>query len=133
MRTTLVAACAAMLLALPARAEDKEPDLISRLKKAKVDGPFTLIVNVQVKKGEQKKFLEATKPCVEATRKEKGCVLYEVHQDSEDSTRFVFVEKWKSVKALESHFGEDHVKKLLTALPDLLAGDPKFAFYVEAK
>jgi quinol monooxygenase YgiN len=133
MRTTLLAACAALLLALPARAEDKEPDLISRLKKAKVDGPFTLIVNVQVKKGEQKKFLAAAKPCIEATRKEKGCVLYELQQDSEDATKFVFVEKWKSVKALESHFGEDHVKKLLTVLADVIAGEPKFAFYVEAK
>src|SRR5688572_18999530 len=84
------------IAALTAQAQDKEPDLPTRLKSIK--GPFTMIVQVQVKKGEEKKFIDEAKPCVAATRKEKGCVAYELHQDQEDPTRFVFFEKWKSVK-----------------------------------
>jgi quinol monooxygenase YgiN len=133
MRMTLLTACVALLLASSAQAQDKEPDLITRLKKAKVDGPFTLIVHVKIKKAQKKAFLNAANPCVEATRKEKGCVAYDLLHDSEHSTKFVFVERWKSVKDLEAHFAEDHVKKLLAALPDLLDGDPKFAFYAETK
>jgi quinol monooxygenase YgiN len=122
-----------LLLALPAQAQDKEPDVITRLKKAKVNGPFLLVVHVQVKKGEEKAFQEAAKPCVEATRKEKGCVAYDVHQDAEDSTKFVFVEKWKSVKDLEGHFKEEHLQKFVGKLHDMVAGEPKFAFYAEKK
>src|SRR5437588_8363002 len=114
MRMASLAACAALLLALPAVcAEDKEPELITRLKKAKVDGPFTLIVHLKAKKGQEDALKKAAKPCIEASRKEKGCVTYELHQDREDPTKFVFFEKWKSVKDLQSHFGEEHVKKLL--------------------
>ena len=133
MRMTFLAACAALLIVTSAQAQDKEPELITRLKKAKVDGPFTLIVNLKVKKGEEKALIKAAKPCIEASRKEKGCVTYELHQDREDPTKFVFFEKWKSVKDLQSHFGEEHVKKLLGALGDLLDGEPTFAFYAEAK
>jgi len=133
MRTATLTACVALLLALPAQAQDKEPEIITRLKKAKVDGPFLLVVHIQVKKGEEKAFLEAAKPCVEATRKEKGCVAYDVHQDSEDSTKFVFVEKWKSVKDLAAHFKEEHLQKFVGKLPDMVDGMPKFAFYAEKK
>jgi len=130
---TFLTTCAALLIAVPALAQDKEPEIITRLKKAKVDGPFTLIVHVKVKKSQRKAFTDAAKPCVEATRKEKGCVSYELLHDSEHATKFVFVEKWKSVKDLEAHFAEGHVKKLLAVLPDVLDGDPKFAFYAESK
>lgn len=133
-RTLTLAACMAMALALPTNAQDeKEPEIITRLKKAKVDGPFTLVVHVQIKKDKVKDFLTAAKPCLAATRKEKGCVAYELHQDSEDETKFMFFEKWKGVKDLQAHFNEDHLKKLVGALPDMIDGAPKFAFYVETK
>jgi hypothetical protein len=59
--------------------QEKEVDLPTRLKSIK--GPFTLIVHLQVKKGEEKTMLEAARPCIAATRKEKGCIAYELHQD----------------------------------------------------
>lgn len=133
MRVATLSAFAALLLALPAQAQDKEPEIITRLKKAKVDGPFLLVVHLQVKKGEEKTLLDAAKACVEATRKEKGCVAYEMLQDSEEPTKFVFVERWKSPKDLAGHFQEEHLKKFVGRLPDLLDGEPKFAFYAEKK
>jgi quinol monooxygenase YgiN len=117
-----------LILTVPATAQDKEPDIITRLKKAKVDGPFTLVVVVQVKKGEEKTFLEAAKPCVAATRKEKGCIAYECHQDVEEPTRFVFYERWKSPEALAAHFKEEHLKSLADTLHKIADGAPKFAF-----
>lgn len=124
-----LSACVALVMPLPAYAQDEEPEIITRLKKEKVKGAFTLIVHLQVKKGEEKGFLEAAKPCIEATRKEKGCVAYELHQDLEDPTKFVFFEKWKSPQALADHFKEEHLKKLGVALHKVLEGKPKFAVY----
>ena len=69
----------------PPVAKEKEPDLMARLKK--VEGSFSLIVSFQVKKGEEKTFLDAAKPCIAATVKEKGCKRYELHQDIEDTTK----------------------------------------------
>lgn len=126
-------ACLLLALAMPVAAQDKEPEIITRLKKAKIDGPFTLIVHLQVKKGEEKAFLAAAKPCIAGTLEEKGCVAYELHQDSEDPTKFVFFEKWKSPKDLTAHFEEEHLKKFVGGLGKLLDGVPKFAFYTQSK
>lgn len=122
---------AALVVHVPAvRSQEKEPDLATRAKAFK--GPFTLIVHLQVKKGEEKGFIEAAKPCIAATRKEKGCIAYELHQDQEDPTRFVFFEKWKSVKDLEAHLAAEHTRKLVDHLGKIAAGSPRFAFYTLA-
>lgn len=113
---------------VPVRAADeKEPDLPTRLKSVK--GPFTMIVHLQVKKGEEKKLVDEAKPCIAATRKEAGCVAYELHQDQEDPTKFVFFEKWKSVKDLEAHLAAEHTKKFVGSFGKIAAGAPKFSFY----
>jgi quinol monooxygenase YgiN len=130
MRTTfLLAGYLTLALGGPARAQDKEPDIITKLKKAKVDGPFTLIVTLKVKEGEEKALLAAAKPCVKATRKEKGCLRYELHQDIEDPTKFVFFERWKGVKDLAEHLRAAHTKKLLGTVAKIIDGTPTFGAY----
>lgn len=134
MRTLLLAATlAAVCLSLPAPAQDKkEPDIFARLQAAKIDGPFTLVVHLKVKKGKEKAMLDAARPCVEATLKEKGCLAYELNQDLEDPTKFVFYERWRSPAALEEHFAAAHTKKLLGAIGGIADGAPKFAIYRKA-
>ena len=40
---------------------------------------------------------------VAATRKEAGCIRYELHQDNDDPTRFVFVESWETRALWRAH------------------------------
>lgn len=121
---------AILLLAAPAfAADEKEPDIIAKLKKAKVDGPFTLVVTLKVKKGQEKALLAAAAPCIGATRKEKGCVAYELIQDIDDPSRFVFYERWTSTDALAAHLNAEHTKKLVGGLGKLLDGPPDFRAY----
>lgn len=103
--------------------DKKEPALAERLKKVK--GTFTLVATVQVKKGEEKAMIEAAGPLIIASRKEGGCKRYELHQDAEDATRFTFVERWDSGKALEEHFEKEHTKKFLEVLGKIAEGPPK--------
>ena len=109
----------------PDLAKEKEPDLMARLKK--VEGSFSLIVSFQVKKGEEKTMLDAAKPCIAATVKEKGCKRYELHQDLETPTKFIMIERWDSVEAIVAHMGEAHTKKLLATLAKIADGPPKFS------
>lgn len=50
---------------------------------------------------------------IEPTRKEEGCVIYELLQNREDPTDFTFVEEWVSDEALGRHFETDHMKNAL--------------------
>jgi quinol monooxygenase YgiN len=128
MRTALLLAAAMVLtLSCSVRAQDTEPEIITRLKKTKLTGPFTLVVLLKVKEGQEKNLIKAAQPCITATRKEKGCLEYKLQQNLESPRDFVFYERWKSIKDLEEHFQTPHLKKLAGELKELLDGAPRFA------
>ena len=54
------------------------------------------------------------------TRKEVGCIEYNLHQDNSDPSIFLFYETWESVAAIEKHINTDHYKAYATALDGLL-------------
>ena len=57
--------------------------------------------------------LEAIRPhalaCIEATRKESGCIAYDLHASMTDPERLVFVEKWETREALTAHSKQPHL------------------------
>lgn len=52
---------------------------------------------------------------------ENGCVQYDLHQDIQDATVFVFHEVWESKEALDSHNAQEYVKQFFATAPDLLS------------
>lgn len=54
-------------------------------------------------------LLAASRPCIEATRKEDGCLSYDLHQSVSDPDQVVFVERWRDREALELHFQSAHL------------------------
>lgn len=44
------------------------------------------------------------------TRKEKGCINYDLHQDNEMPTHFFLYENWESKADLEVHLKSPHLK-----------------------
>lgn len=47
---------------------------------------------------------------VAATRKEHGCINYDLHVDLNDPRRFVFYENWTDKPALDAHAASPHMK-----------------------
>ena len=58
--------------------------------------------------GLRAKIIEMARPCIEATRKEKGCVRYELFVSSEDDVTLQFVEQWTDPDALRAHMKTSH-------------------------
>jgi quinol monooxygenase YgiN len=115
-----------------AQAPPKNP-LLAKLEAKKISGPFTLLVSFRVKAGQEKALMELAKPCVEATRKEKGCIAYDLQQDLDDPTKFILYERWKSPTALEEHMAEEHTKKLLASWGALMDGPASVRLFVFAE
>lgn len=108
-----------------AHAQDEHP--VVTMVKSKVQDPakpFALLVTFKAKPGKEKDLEAAFAPCLRATRKEAGCLAYELNRDTEDSSTYVMYEKFKSVKALSDHIKEPHTTKLLTTLATLTEGGP---------
>lgn len=73
---------------------------------------------------------ELLRSLVEPTRKEFGCVTYELLQNREDPTDFTFVEEWESDEALESHATSDHLKAIGPKLQPVVADGPDVRTYL---
>ncbi|MCC8034563.1 MAG: antibiotic biosynthesis monooxygenase [Rikenellaceae bacterium] len=73
-------------------------------------------------------FIEFTKPIIEKSRAEEGCISYTLYQDPSDNTKFIFYEEWKDQAAIDYHFSTEHFK-LAGSRPDFEARSGELAIY----
>ena len=86
-------------------------------------GTLRVIALFVAKPGKEDALRSVLTGLIAPTRKEKGCILYELLQNKENSREFTFVEEWQDDGALEAHFATDHIKNALKKFPELLAED----------
>ena len=70
-----------------------------------------VIATASVKPDKREDFKRGAAAAIAATRKEEGCLLYDLHESITDPTRFVFVEQWTTREALGSHARAPHIKE----------------------
>ena len=66
---------------------------------------------------------------VEPTRREKGCISYQLHQNLANACDFVCVEEWESGSAIEAHMKTPHVQQAFAKAGPLLASAPDISSY----
>jgi len=71
-----------------------------------------VVARIKAKRETVGEVRELLRGLVEPTRKESGCISYELLQNTKDPTDFTFVEEWESEAALESHAASDHLKAI---------------------
>lgn len=83
----------------------------------------TVVARLKAKAGLEEKVKQELLKMVEATRKEHGCLNYDLHVDESDPGSFLFYENWISKMALDDHFHTDHFVRL-HAMQDELFAEP---------
>ncbi len=68
-----------------------------------------VIATLGIKPGTAAQVFEAASACIAATRKEKGCIDYNLMQNMGDENTLMFVERWTNRAALEAHFDQPHL------------------------
>ncbi len=81
-------------------------------------GAVILTAVLKAKPGQEEAVKEALLSLVEPTRKEAGCLCYNLHQSKADPTQFMFYEQWASKEDLEAHGKSPHMKALGAKLKD---------------
>lgn len=76
------------------------------------EGGIILVAELKAKEGEEQVVMEALVAMVEPTRKEEGCLCYNLHQSKKDKTQFMFYEQWASQAALDAHGKTPHMKAM---------------------
>ncbi|MDR2179759.1 MAG: antibiotic biosynthesis monooxygenase [Synergistaceae bacterium] len=59
--------------------------------------------------GKREKIIELARPCIETTRKEKGCIRYELFVSGDDSVTLQFIEEWTDLDSLRAHLKSPHL------------------------
>jgi quinol monooxygenase YgiN len=63
------------------------------------------------------------------SRAEPGCISHEVSRDLQQPQRFVFVERWTDMAALQTHFGVEASREFAKSMAQLSDGRPEMAIY----
>ena len=69
-----------------------------------------VIANITAKPDQVDLVKSALLKLIKPTRQENGCIQYDLHQDNEQSSVFVFYERWESRALLQAHMASEHIK-----------------------
>jgi quinol monooxygenase YgiN len=65
------------------------------------------------KEGMVSDVIRIARKCADETRKEPGCISYELLASVEREREFVFLEIWEDESALKAHHHAEHVKRYM--------------------
>ena len=89
------------------------------------DSIVTIVARIRAKQGCEQKLRQALLVMIPPTRKEKGCMNYDMYQDQTDSGLFFFYENWASSEDLDNHLGSAHIKAFAETASDYLIAPPE--------
>ncbi|MFP0822403.1 putative quinol monooxygenase, partial [Acinetobacter baumannii] len=60
------------------------------------------------------------KSVIEPTLQEEGCLKYELYISENDSSRYFFLEEWRSREDLDIHLASDYIQSLFGNIQSLI-------------
>ncbi|MFM2293723.1 MAG: hypothetical protein RLZZ350_136 [Verrucomicrobiota bacterium] len=90
---------------------------------------ITVIATFQAQPGQETKLRESLLGLLAPTRREPGCLNYDLHQAPDDPAKFLFHENWASKAALDAHLKSPHVAVLLPRVGDLCTAFPEIVVW----
>lgn len=71
--------------------------------------PIFVVVRWLINPDKSSSLLEAARLVVQETNKEKGCIVYNFHEDKASNDNFFMIESWATVQDLQRHSNSEHV------------------------
>lgn len=85
------------------------------------NGKITVLALIKAKQGAEEQVRAELTSLVAPTRSEPGCISYDLHQDTDDKSSFMFYENWTSKAALDEHLQMPYFKALIAKADTLFA------------
>lgn len=92
------------------------------------DGAIVVVALLKIKPGQSDDAIEAFRPVIENTHRERGCLAYALHRDQSDPDMIVLIEKWASREDLDTHFMQPYMADMGELAAKLLAEPPRILF-----
>ena len=123
-----------LLLVGRVAAEEKPNPIVDAVKAAVKDTskPFVLGILIKIKEGKEAQFEEDFSKAIKLTRKEKGCLRYDLNKNPQQTGHYVIYERWQNLAALQAHLKSEYLITLLSQMKDLAAEAPDVHVLVPA-
>ncbi|HXE42529.1 MAG TPA: putative quinol monooxygenase [Candidatus Baltobacteraceae bacterium] len=86
--------------------------------------PLTLVVTFQARPGKEAELRKVLTALVAPSRKDAGCLNYDLHVALDDPAKFIFHENWATKAHHEAHVAAPHIQALLPRIDELCVGFP---------
>jgi len=77
------------------------------------ESPIVLDVHMEAAPGREEDVAKALGALLAPTRKEPGCLEYQLHRDPENPLKFLFFERFANQAALDAHLAAPHFQAFL--------------------
>ena len=91
--------------------------------------PLTVLARVRAKPGKESEVLRELQSIVGPSRKDDGCLSYDLHQSQTDRVLFMFHENWVSRTHLDQHLSKPDLQATFKRLEPLVAEPPEITFW----
>lgn len=91
--------------------------------------PVTVVAVLKARSGQEENLRQALLALIPTTRKEQGCINYDLHVSAENPAEFVFLENWTTKADLDAHLANDHLQDFLGKADALLAEPPQITLW----
>ena len=92
-----------------------------------------VVATLTVKPETRAELIAGATKCIAETRKEAGCIAYDMHESVTDPAKFVFVEQWDSTEALVPHGASDHMRAWRKIVKECMSAPAKIEVITPAK
>lgn len=72
-------------------------------------GKITILANIKAKPESVNLVKKELLNIIETSRKEIGCINYDLHQDNNNPAHFIFYENWESRELWQDHSNNQHI------------------------
>lgn len=89
----------------------------------------TVIAEMHAQKGKEAEVRRELLSLIAPSRKDAGCINYDLHQAADDPTRFVFHENWASKEHLDCHLKKPDLQAALARVGQMQAEPPRITLW----
>ena len=90
---------------------------------------ITIVAKSIIKPGKKEDFKALTEKLIRESRKEKGCISYNLYEDINHSNTLTFIEEWRNEEAIRLHNESIHFTGIIPKLLELREGKPEINLY----
>jgi quinol monooxygenase YgiN len=91
--------------------------------------PLTVVAQIRAKPGKESAVRQELLSLVAPSRKDAGCLNYDLHQELESPALFLFHENWASKAHLDAHLQKPDLQAVLARVGQLVAEPPRITLW----